>query len=99
MTESGGRVDRNILRDLVRSGNISRTGSFFTKNMADVMKQAAANLGGIKVEELGDRLSDGTKKPLPDFTGVRVTWEGENQTPRAFWEEVDRLEAESEKTP
>lgn len=101
MVEDRDDVREDIIRgtrskDSLSYGPDISQGLFFDKNKARLMSQAAKNLGGIKIEELGDTLPSG-KSTSPQDTGLRVTrMDGETNL-GPFWNEVRRLEDESKK--
>ena len=86
-------------KESIMPGSISDRGAFVDRSEVGFIKQAAENLGGIKVEELGDRLTDGMKnRDSQTKTGVKVAREDGEANLSAFWVEVRRLENESKKS-
>lgn len=83
------------------------SGMAINKSDLPFYMQAAENLGGIEVEDLGGTFADGQKlSPTPrrykrkyrETIVIRATREDGVRDLRAFWGEVDRLRDEAEKS-
>ena len=78
---------------------LARVGDFFDKDKVSFMKQAAANIDGIHIHDLGNELTDGTRSKNPRLTGIMIIREDDRYLSLdQFWSEVRRLEAESKKS-